>query len=347
MWKGRLPNHNRPFLFVEQCARGEQIKVNNNGKPVYIYQYAFRKDERELCALEMRSFFGQDSDDMTIVESPVKIDPSRSPFIRERIEVIYEGLNIQDIVEQVKQIKLEEATFKVVFIKNSSLQKSTEFGLNQRRKIEREVGLNIDGEPDLLDPQVLYGIMNVNGRWIFGHYLKNDATWLHHQKKPHSYSTALSTRVARAVVNIAVPNPTGIKAIDPCCGIGTVLVEALSMGIDISGSDVNPLILPGTRENIAHFGLVGEVKYKDIREVKEKYDVAIIDMPYNLCSVITPLEQLEMLQSAWSFSNKLIIVTLEHIDNAIIKAGFEIVDRCVVNKGAFTRQVIVCEKIVS
>ncbi|GAA3334615.1 hypothetical protein GCM10020331_103270 [Ectobacillus funiculus] len=75
------------------------------------------------------------------------------------------------------------------------------------------------------------------------------------EKKPHSYSTSLSTRVARAVANIAVPDPTGIKAIDPCCGIGTVLVEALSMGINIVGSDINPLVLPGARENIAHFWL--------------------------------------------------------------------------------------------
>ncbi|WP_235848529.1 TRM11 family SAM-dependent methyltransferase [Litchfieldia alkalitelluris] len=319
--------------------------MNNNKKPSYLYQYACREDEKQLAALEMRSFFGQDSDDSMIVESHVKIDPSRSPFIRERVEIMYEGSKIEDIVEQVKQIKLENTTFKVMFIKSSDLEKKKEFGLKQRRKIEKEVGLSIDGEPDLLEPQVFYGIMNVNWRWVFGHYEKNDATWLRHQTKPHSYSTALSTRVARAVANIAVPDPRGIKAIDPCCGIGTVLVEAISMGIDIVGSDVNHLILPGTRENIAYFGLEGEVKCKDIREVTEKYDVAIIDMPYNLCSVITPDEQLEMFQSAWRFSNKLVIVTLEPIDGVIIEAGFKIIDRCVVNKGAFTRQIIVCEKV--
>lgn len=306
-----------------------------------IYHYSCREEERSLCALEMRSFFGMDSKS-NILESNVKIDPSRSPFIKERIDIIFEGQNLQDIVEQVKGLPLLHSTFKVIFVKNSDLGQSEKVGFKERRTIEREVGLHIPGEADLLNPERIFGIMIVNGRWIFGKHLKNEAIWLRHQKKPHSYSTALSTRVARSVANIAVPNPMGIKAIDPCCGIGTVLVEALSMGIDIVGSDINPLILPGVRENIAYFGLEGEVSLRDIRNVTDRYDVAIIDMPYNLCSVITPEEQLEMLQSARKFAGKLVIITIEPIDSIIDRAGFEIVDRCIVKKGLFVRQVIVC-----
>lgn len=309
----------------------------------YIYNYACREGENALCALEMRSFFGEESQSSTL-ESCLEIDPSRSPFIRERIDVIYEGYHLQDIMKKVKDLQITKGTFKVIFVENGDLAESEKVGFEERRKIEREIGLHIPGEADLINPQLLFGIMNVNGRWVFGHYYKNKATWLHHQNKPHSYSTSLSTRVARAVANIAVPHPTGIKAIDPCCGIGTVLVEALSMGIDIVGSDINPLILPGARENIAHFGLVGEVACKDIRNVSGSYDVAIIDMPYNLFSMITPEEQLEMLESTRKFAKKVVIVTIEQIDSIIVSAGFEIVDRCVVKKGMFIRQVIVCEK---
>lgn len=316
---------------------------HDHGEPMtYIYNYSCREDELSLCALEMRSFFGVDSKS-TILESTVKIDPSRSPFIKERIDVIYEGNHLQDILEQVKGLSLSESTFKVIFVKNSDLEETEKVRFKERRTIEREIGLNIPGEADLLNPDQVFGIMLVNGRWIFGKYFKNEAVWLRHQKKPHSYSTALSTRVARSVANIAVPNLIGIKAIDPCCGIGTVLVEALSMGIDIVGSDINPLILPGVRENMAYFGLEGEVSLLDIRNVTDRYDVAIIDMPYNLCSVITPEEQFEMLQSARKFANKLVIITIEPIDSIIIRAGFEIVDRCIVKKGMFVRQIIVCE----
>ena len=290
----------------------------------------------------MRSFFGVDSAS-TILESDLKVDPSRSPFIKERMDVIYEGHQLQDIIDQVKGLPLRESTFKVIFVKNNALEETEKVGFKERRMIEREIGLNIPGDADLLNPEQIFGVMMVNGRWVFGKYFKNEAIWLRHQKKPHSYSTALSTRVARSVANIAVPNPAGIKAIDPCCGIGTVLVEALSMGIDIVGSDINPLILPGVRENMAYFGLEGEVSLRDIRNVTDKYDVAIIDMPYNLCSVITPEEQFEMLQSARKFADKLVIITIEPIDSIITRAGFVIVDRCIVKKGLFVRQIIVCK----
>jgi tRNA G10 N-methylase Trm11 len=313
-----------------------------NFKPkAFIYDYAFPAEEKELCGLEMRSFFGKDTES-GVLESTLKIDPSRSPFMRGRMDVILDGEQLEDLIEQVKKLELNGSTFKVMYVKVAGPEK---VNFEERRRIERKVGLQIPGEPELVNPDLLFGIMNVNERWVFGEYHSSEAVWLNHQQKPHSYSTSLSTRVARAVANIAVPDPSGVKAIDPCCGIGTVVVEALSMGIDIVASDINPLILPGTRENIAHFGYATEVTFKDIRKVTGSYDVAIIDMPYNLCSVITPEEQLEMLQSTYGFANKVVIVTIEPIDSIIGNAGFEIADRCVVRKGAFEREIIVCEKI--
>jgi tRNA G10 N-methylase Trm11 len=254
---------------------------------------------------------------------------------------MYKGSSLEDIVHQVKGLIIEELTFKVLFVENSEFDKKV--GFSKRREIERAMGLLVKGKVDLVHPDLLFAIMEVKEGWIFGKYQKGESIWLQHQKKPNNYSTALSTRVARAVVNIAVPNPTGIKAIDPCCGIGTVLVEAISMGIDIVGSDINPLVTGGARKNIAYFGLEGEVTLRDIRKVTGNYDVAIIDMPYNLCSVLAPEDQREMLQSARNFAKKVVIVTIETIDSFIEQAEFVIVDRCAAKKGRFTRQVLVCE----
>ncbi|NYE08564.1 tRNA G10 N-methylase Trm11 [Bacillus niacini] len=301
----------------------------------YIYTYSGYEDERSLRALEMRSLFGTESQ-TNILESTVKIDPSRSPFIKERIDVILEGESLEELLETLASFQVTGETFKVICVKNG------EEPFEKRRTIEREVGQRIKGVVDIRNPQRFFAVMHVNRRWVFGDYMKSESVWFRHQQKPHNYSTALSTRVARAVVNIAIPNPVGIKAIDPCCGIGTVLIGALSMGIDIEGSDNNPVILAGTRENIAHFGFTGEVTFKDMRTITNHYDVAIIDLPYNLCSVISPQEQLEMLQSARRFADKVVVVTVEHIDPILIEAGFEILDRAVAKKGVFTREVIVC-----
>lgn len=307
----------------------------------YIYTYAYTGDEESLCYLEMRSFFGEDTPDK-ILKSSLDIDPSRSPFIKERIEVIFEGDQLSDILEQVKVIKMNDSTFKVIFVKINDLALTEKVEYQQKREIEREIGMIIEGEADVHHPDITFGLVPFGGRWYFGKYGKSEAVWLHHLKKPREYSTALSTRVARAVANIAVPNPEGVKAIDPCCGIGTVLVEALSMGIDIIGRDINPLVVLGSRENIAHFGLTGEVDLGPIAEVSANYDATIIDMPYNLYTHATPEDQLSILKHARPFSKKLVVVTIDTIDHMIEDAGFTITDRCVAKKGVFSREILVC-----
>lgn len=317
--------------------------MNKNRKITsFIYTYAFSEEEHSLCQMEMRSLFGIESESK-LIKSTNKIDPSRSPFIKERIDIMFEGDGLPDILAQVEQIQLFEETFKVLFVKINDLDQSEKIEYDNRRAIEREIGMHIYGEADIHHPDHTFGIVTMGGRWYFGKYEKSESVWFHHLKKPREYSTALSTRVARAVVNIAVPNPDGIRAIDPCCGIGTVLVEALSMGIDIVGRDINPLVTDGSRENIDHFGLEGDVTLGPIADVSNNYDVAIIDLPYNLYTHVTREEQFSILQHARRFAQKVVVITIETIDEMIEAAGFEITDRCVAKKGLFLRQIIVCE----
>jgi tRNA G10 N-methylase Trm11 len=316
-------------------------EVENNRVKSYIYTYSYHEDEQSLCCLEMRSLFGFDSKS-TNLESEIEVVPSRSPFIKERIEIMIESGCFNDLLEQIGQLPAIRSTFKVIYVQNEDLANSEKVIFEERRKLERDIGLLLKGQVDLLYPKRLFGFMRVGERWVFGKLLKGESVWFKHQRKPRSYSTALSTRVARAVVNIAVSNPIGKKVIDPCCGIGTVLVEALSMGINIVGSDLNPLVLSGARENIRYFGYSAEVNRKDIRNLTGNYDVAIIDMPYNLCSVLPENVQLEMLQSARKFAGKIVVVTVEPIDSIIEEAGFNIIDRCVAKKSHFIREIIVC-----
>ena len=310
----------------------------------FIYTFAYKEDEEALCHLEMRSFFGKDTKEK-IIKSALGIDPSRSPFIKERVELLFEGAELSDILRQAAEVEMEDATFKVIFLKINGLALADKVDYGQKRDIERQLGFVIEGKADVHNPDVIFGLIPFGGRWYFGKYLQSEPVWFKHQRKPREYSTALSTRVARAIANIAVPDPAGIKAIDPCCGIGTVLVEALSMGIDIVGRDINPLVVLGSRENIAHFNLIGEVDLGPIADVQQNYDVAIIDMPYNLYTHATPDDQLSILKSAHPFTEKLLVVTLDSIDHMIEEAGFTVTDRCIAKKAGFSREILVCERI--
>lgn len=205
------------------------------------------------------------------------------------------------------------------------------------------MGLNIDGEPELDHPDKIFGILLLEQRWYFGIYEKSESVWRQHVHKPNSYSTALNTRVARAVANIAAPKPENLRIIDPCCGIGTVVVEGLSMGMNIVGRDISPLVCVGARENISYFGLESNITKGPIAEVTEHYDVAIVDLPYNIYSHITDDEQFDLIQNARRIADKVVFVTVEPIDEFVIKAGFIIKDRCIAKKMQFERQILLCQ----
>lgn len=315
--------------------------IMNTKLPLFIYTYGYRIEETELCQLEMRTFFGEHSDS-GIVMSKVDVHPDRSPFMRERLEVLFEGDALEQIFEQVKGIELKDDTFKVIFIKMNDLAPEDKIEYDEQRSIEHEIGVYIDGEADVRHPDHVFGIITLGGRWYFGKYIKSKALWLTHMKKPRNYSIALSTRVARAVANIAVPEPAGVSAIDPCCGIGTVLVEALSMGINMVGRDSNHFVVQGTRENLDHFNFQTEVVCGPISEVTSHYDTAVVDMPYNHFSHTTPEAQLSLLQHTRRIADKAVIVTVGAIDEWIKESGFTIQDRCTTRKGNFIRQIIVC-----
>ncbi|TCZ77766.1 RNA methyltransferase [Paenibacillus albiflavus] len=302
----------------------------------YLYIYTCHEEERALCELELRTLFGQSPINHYVI-SDLKLDPSRSPFIKMRVALQYKAASIEQLVEQANRIDLKGSTFKVIYVETD-----LKVDYNEQRALEKKVGYQIKGKAEMRTPERLFGIAQIGGQWVLGDCLLSEPKWLFHNEKPQHYSTALSTRVARAVANIAVPDPNGVKAIDPCCGIGTVLIEALSMGIDIVGYDINPLAVRGARMNLNHFQMPNVVSIGDVRTLIGDYDAAIIDMPYNLCSVISAEEQLDMLKGVRKLASKAVVVTTETIDNVISEAGFSIQDRCHVSKGRFTRQILVC-----
>lgn len=320
---------------------GNTLTISNR-QPAFIYTFAYNDAERSLCHLEMRSFFGIDTE-LKIIKSNIKIDPSRSPFMKGRVEVLAEGDTVEEIITQASAFGSEEETNKVIFLKINDRQGKDKIENNERLQIERAIGSEMQGDFDLHNPDQLYAVVPYGGRWYFGLYTKSEPIWFTHIKKPREYSTALSTRVARAVANIAVPHPEGVRAIDPCCGIGTVLVEALSMGINIVGRDINPLVCVGSRENIAYFGLTGDVRMSAIEEITETYDVAIIDLPYNLYTHVSWEAQFAILKHARRIAKKVVIVTIESMDERLESVGFHIKDRCITKKQQFTREIVVCE----
>ena len=60
----------------------------------------------------------------------------------------------------------------------------------------------------------------------------------------------LPPKVARIMVNLATQGKTGITLADPFCGTGTILLEAMMVGVNSVGSDTNPDAVTGSRSNL-------------------------------------------------------------------------------------------------
>ncbi|KIL44339.1 hypothetical protein [Jeotgalibacillus soli] len=153
--------------------------MEKDNNKMFIYHFAHREGESSMCKMEKRSIFGIETNE-NVLKSPIEIDPNRSPFIKERIEVMYEGADLQDIINQVKKIFLFGLTFNVNLMKYNNLYQLTEVEDEKRGWIAHEVGLHINGKLDRVNPDQEFGITVMDGRWYFGRYKKSKTVWIHH-----------------------------------------------------------------------------------------------------------------------------------------------------------------------
>ena len=316
-----------------------KLKIYTKGKlKLYLYTINYTADEASLCRMEMKCLFRK-VPKMKHFFSYHYVDPSRSPFIKQCISVLYTGISTDDITCKITNDNLLYEKYKVCYFDHDN----ETIGFREKRKIEYSIGFNILGEAEMDHPEVLLGIINLNGRWILGEAKLNSSIWKSHIKKPYSYSNALSSRVSRALVNIAVCNNLKCKVVDPCSGIGTVVIEALSMGIDIKGYEINPLIAENSKINLNFLGYEDVITAGNMHLITDKFDVAIVDLPYGLFSSSTLKEQVDIMKTSRRIAKIMIIITFENMDQHILSSGFHILDRCHVSKGKFKRYITICQ----
>lgn len=318
------------------------IEINGKAEALnteeFSYFYTIRSTVREksLCKLEMKYLFNIVPEENYLF-SYHYVDSSRSAFVKQCLSIIYNCDSLEALTEKIITNKLFYDSFKVRFV---DFDDSVDYF--EKRRLESVVGFNISGEADMHNPKVLLGLTRVNGRWLFGELEENKNNWKKHNIKLFSYSNALDVRLARALVNIAAGSTEDIKLIDPCCGIGTVVLEALSMGFDIKGCELNPFIAENAQRNLEFFGYENVITNGDMHLLKESFDAAIVDMPYGLFSPTTLKQQLDIISTTRRLAAKAVFISYDNMENYFEEAGFKVIDSCSVAKGNFERHITVC-----
>lgn len=114
------------------------------------------------------------------------------------------------------------------------------------------------------------------------------------------------------------------------------------MHINIKGYEINPLIGKNAKTNLRYFGYEDVITIGDMNNIQDKYDVAIVDLPYGIFTQITTEEQLSIMSSTRKIAAKMVIITFEDMAKQITSVGFHIDDRCTVSKGTFKRHIYIC-----
>lgn len=306
----------------------------------HVYTYACHETEKELCLLELKELLGASpGQEEGWLFADRTVDPDRSPFLTARIDLVLTGSTLDVIAAQAEHLTLLKPFFKVVCLKAGNFP-----DYDEQRRLERLVGARIRGKAEMKEPDTVLGLMAAGGQWLLGVVIKPVREWRNRIEKPYNYSTGLSVKIARALVNIAAPNSKNLSLLDPCCGMGNVLIEALSMDMAAEGCDINPLAVQGARTNLKHFGYPdGLVRLGDINDLTGAYDSAVLDMPYNLCSVLPPEDRLRMLASLRRLATRAVIVSTEPVEDDLPLAGWSVLGYARASKGRFVRHIWLCE----
>ncbi len=308
----------------------------------HLYIFSYDHHENELCKLESKYLF-HDTDHNKLLFSDIKTEPSDSAFIKRRLDVMHTSKDYNELVTIIENKKIHIDNFKIEYL---VLDNDTTAYAQRLTKL-KDIGYVIDGTPEYYKPQTTYALCYFEGLWIFGTLIKNSYSWYEHKKKPFSYSNSIHVHIAKALVNIASLTQKNNKLFDACCGVGTIMLEACYAGYTIDGCDINWKVCRQARENLAHFNYAAQVYRSDIKDIEQKYDGVIIDLPYNLFSYSDENIALHIIESSAALSNHVVIVSMSDIQELLNKAGLEVSDSCEVGKSGkatFTRKIWVCRK---
>lgn len=306
----------------------------------YIYNVNYQVHEDDLCELEMKSLFNVELKNKVFL-SDIEMNPSISPFIRNRLKIIYKTSSFAEIISLIETDGIKSEDFMVKYFELSTGDEN----FKKRREICKEIGLRINGFPCYTRPKTTFGISNYEGGWYFGVLVSNDSKWREHNNKPYSYSSSLGMNMAKALMNIAGNGNFSKRIIDPCCGVGTVLLEGLFAGYDISGWEIMSKVAENARRNLSHFNYPTKVTTGDIKDIDENYDVSVIDLPYGICSRTNVDTQSMIIKNAKRISKKIVLVSSSDISDIIIEEELNVIEHCKISKSKnhnFIRHIWVC-----
>jgi tRNA (guanine10-N2)-dimethyltransferase len=153
---------------------------------------------------------------------------------------------------------------------------------SSQREYERLIGDMISGPVSLNNPETEFRAILSEDRCYFGKVLfsinRSGYDARNPGKRDFFHPGVMMPRMARTLANIAGVQE-GDQVLDPFCGTGGILIEAELLGATAIGSDFDPMMVLGSRQNVTESSLM----LADATRLpfqNHSIDSVVTDLPY-------------------------------------------------------------------
>lgn len=298
----------------------------------YLYLTARSERDSELIHAECYALTKAYPDENGLAISDRSVEVTRSAYVKKCVELMFAVDDIDELLARVEKAQFHQEGFRVSVVKRPSNLSIDSMAFC------REVGALIGGRANLDHPTLTYLVIFSPKKIFFGKLIsESDVAWSSHSNKPYLNSSSLASRLARTIVNL-VAKPSD-RLIDPCCGMGTIILEAAQMGIHVTGYDINKKMVFSARKNFEYFNLVGRIEHGDARKISGKYDALVTDLPYGINTQADEQLYRDILRNARSLADKIAVVAAEDMTEFLQELSIEVEQVIPAYKPNFTRYV--------
>lgn len=262
----------------------------------------------------------------------------RSAYVRYGVRILARGVDLPTLTDSVRAIESWPDGFRIDF---ASLR--ADGRLRQRPSVIAVADAMGDARPDLHSPSLRLLLAEQRDEVWLGEILaETDRSYALHDDKPHRTSASLPSRLARALVNLAGP---GVRAVvDPCCGTGSILLEACRLGMRADGGDRNKRMVGMTTQNVRHFGYEARALHCDSADLQCAGDAVVTDLPYGRNLETDSANIASILRACAGMAPVGVFAAGEDITRGLLDAGYAtVVLHRVKKSNAFTRYVHLAE----
>jgi tRNA (guanine10-N2)-dimethyltransferase len=291
-----------------------------------------RQPGNELIAAECEALTGRLPEPDGFVLGGRVSEVRRSAYLRFGASLLAYGRTLEDLVDRITCLNLDAEAFR---IEVHHLPGAVD---TQARSVVLAVANGLRGvRPNLAAPKHRFVVLVRSDGFWFGELLAEaERSWRRHAARPWVLSCSLPSRLSRALVNLAA-GPNDIL-LNPCCGAGSILLDAASIGATGYGIDWNARMVEISRTNLGFFGYAAEVRLADACRWTHRGTVVVADLPYDRNCRTTERNVRGIIAQALTLAPRALFVAAADLSPWLLRAGYRRLGvYCIREKADFAR----------